>query len=91
MCAMISDIGKKVNHTIQASQDYVLGEVNLRMVGKKQVFVENYKYIMDYSECVVRLQCRNCRLKILGKRLVIEYFSKEDMLVKGNIQSITFE
>lgn len=85
------DIGKKVNSTIHASKDYVLGEVNLRMIGRKQVYIENYKYIMDYSECVVRLQCRNCRLKILGKCLMIEYFSKDDMLVKGNIQSIIFE
>ena len=71
-------------------KDLLLGEVNLRLTGQRQIFIENYRYIIEYSEDILKIQCKNTKLKILGKKLVIEYFSKEEMLVRGIVSEIIF-
>jgi len=67
-----------------------MGEVNVRIAGKSRIFIENYRYIIEYTESVLKLQCRNTKLKICGNKLVIEYYSKEEMLVKGIISEISY-
>jgi sporulation protein YqfC len=84
------DIKQTVVSNLKLPKDLILGEVNVRITGKSEIFIENYRYIIEYSEEVLKLQCKNTRMKILGKRLVIEYFSKDEMLVKGMISELSY-
>ena len=87
---MSHDIKKNVANTLLLPKDLVMGEVNVRIAGKSRIFIENYRYIIEYTESVLKLQCRNTKLKICGNKLVIEYYSKEEMLVKGIISEISY-
>ncbi|MCI8717849.1 MAG: YabP/YqfC family sporulation protein [Lachnospiraceae bacterium] len=87
---MSHDIKKNVANTLGLPKDLVMGEVNVRIAGKSRIFIENYRYIIEYTESVLKLQCRNTKLKICGNKLVIEYYSKEEMLVKGIISEISY-
>lgn len=84
------DIKKNVADSLGLPRDLVMGEVNVRIAGKSRIFIENYRYIIEYTESVLKLQCRNTKLKICGNKLVIEYYSKEEMLVKGIINEISY-
>lgn len=75
---------------LKLPKDVITGDVNIRIMGQSEVFVENYRYIIEYSECVLKLQCRNTKLKISGSKLVIEYYSRDEMLVKGNVHEVVY-
>ena len=84
------DIKKSVAESLKLPRDLIMGDVNVRLTGKNEVFIENYRYIIEYTEAVLKLQCRNTKLKICGNKLVIEYYSKDEMLVRGIINEIAY-
>ena len=71
-------------------KDLLLGAMNIRVTGKWEAFVENYKTIIEYTDSVIKLQGKNTRLKIIGKNLKISCYTKEDMQVKGIINEIIY-
>ena len=81
---------RNLAENLKLPKDLLTGDVNVRIMGKREVFIENYRYIIEYSEAVLKLQCKNRILKITGNKLVIEYYSKDEMLVKGIIDEICY-
>lgn len=81
---------RNLAENLKLPKDLLAGDVNVRIMGKREVFIENYRYIIEYSEAVLKLQCKNTKLKITGNKLVIEYYSKDEMLVKGIIDEICY-
>lgn len=79
-----------VTEGLKLPRDLLLGEVNIRLSGRSMAYIENYRYIIEYTEGVLKIQCKNTKLKILGKKLEIDYFSKEEMLVRGVIEEISY-
>ena len=43
-----------------------------------------------YTECLIRIQTKTCRIHILGEKLIIAYFREDGMCVTGNINSIEY-
>ena len=84
------DVRRNLAENLKLPKDLLTGDVNVRIMGKREVFIENYRYIIEYSEAVLKLQCKNTKLKITGNKLVIEYYSKDEMLVKGMIDEICY-
>lgn len=71
--------------------DVLLGEMALTFAGRKALLVENYRAIVLYTDTLVKLQGKNCRLSVKGKRLSIEYYTKEEMKITGTLQAVEFE
>ena len=82
------DVRRNLAENLKLPKDLLTGDVNVRIMGKREVFIENYRYIIEYSEAVLKLQCKNT--KLTGNKLVIEYYSKDEMLVKGMIDEICY-
>lgn len=76
--------------TFKLPKDVVLGEAVITFVGRYSVIIENYRGILIYNDCVVKLQAHNCKLAICGKRLHIEYYNHEEMKITGQIHSMEF-
>ena len=81
---------KKVVEALELPKDLCLGALNIKLIGQYEAFVENYKCIIEYSNEVIKLQGKNCRVKIGGRNLKISYFSRDDMKIKGIISDIRF-
>ena len=88
---MERDRRRYVTENLGLPKDLMLGDVNIRLVGRSEALIENYRYIIEYSDCLIKLQCKNMKLKITGSHLVIEYFSKDEMLVKGRIETLVYQ
>lgn len=76
---------------LKLPKDVVLGEVLLSFVGRQAVMIENYRSIILYTDTLVKLQAKHCRLNIHGARLAIEYYTADEMKITGFIQSVEFE
>lgn len=71
-------------------KDVVLGEVLVSFAGRCCVTVENYRGILLYDDQTVKLQARNCRLEIRGRRLHIAWYNHDQMMITGQIQAMEF-
>lgn len=76
---------------LKLPKDVVMGEILLSFIGRQAVLIENYRSIILYTDTLVKLQARTCRVVIHGARLTIEYYTSEEMRVSGWIQSVEFE
>lgn len=58
--------------------------------GTKEIGIENYGSLGDFSDKKIVLNCYKCKMVIEGENLVIEYFTDIDMKITGRIHSIHF-
>lgn len=77
--------------TLELPKDLMYGASIVTILGRKEVLIENYKGILEYTEDYIRIQTKSARLTVYGKRLKIEYYTNEDMKVVGFIKSVEFE
>ncbi|MCD7751310.1 MAG: YabP/YqfC family sporulation protein [Lachnospiraceae bacterium] len=59
-------------------------------IGRSEIWVENYKSILEYGEKAVTLQAGSYVVCISGERLVISHYMKEHMMVRGYISSVSY-
>ena len=76
--------------SLKLPKDSMLGASIVTVTGNKDAFVENYKGILEYSNELILLQGRNCKIELKGKRLNIAYYTNEDMKICGCIDSVRF-
>lgn len=88
---MFEEVREMAAEAWKLPKDVVLGEALITCLGRRSIVIENYRSILLYSDCLIKLQAKNCRLNIRGSRLSIEYYTNEEMKINGLIQSIEFE
>jgi len=71
-------------------KDITQGAFILTAVGNRELYIENYKGILEYTSSCIRIQGKNTYIVIEGKKLKIDYYTEEDMLIKGYIASIQY-
>lgn len=79
-----------VVESLKLPKDSVLGASIVTITGNSDIFVENYKGIIEYSEELILLQGKNCKIELNGKRLSIVYYTNEDMKISGRLESIRY-
>ena len=75
--------------TLKLPKDMLLGASILTMTGNHELWVENYKGIIEYTRESIILQAKTGQISICGCGLVIDY-SNEDMKIIGTIQCIRY-
>ena len=76
---------------LELPRDIVYGAVIISAMGRNEVLIENYKGIIDYTREKIRLQTKTCQVIIVGKRLVVEYYTNEEMKITGFIEGILYD
>lgn len=76
---------------LRLPQDAVCGDTLLTFIGKSRLKIENYRSILVYSDTLIRIQGKNYRVAICGKRLWIRYYDKDEMEIGGRIETVNFE
>lgn len=81
---------EKLIETLQLPQDIIKGEIRITITGIREVWIENYKGLLEYSNNTILLQARNCKVQLEGKALNIDYYTNEDMKITGKIMCIKY-
>ena len=76
--------------SLKLPKDSMLGASIVTVTGNSEVFVENYKGILEYSGEMILLQGKNCKIELTGKKLNIVYYTNEDMKISGRISAIRY-
>lgn len=85
-----SSLKATVTDKLQLPKDLLLGAVILSITGQNEAYVENYKGIIEYTDNVIKLQTKTCKLMITGSNLKIEYFTNDEMRIKGRFEEIKY-
>lgn len=87
------DKDKIREHLVSAAsmpKDVVMGASVITILGTNEICIENYRGIIEYTECLVRIQTKNRQIRLTGKNLQIEYYTNDEMKITGSICSLEF-
>ena len=84
------NVKSNIVESLELPVDIMYGAVIVTAMGRNQVLVENYKGIIEYTQEKIRLQTKTCQVTIQGKRLIVEYYTNEEMKITGYIQGIIY-
>lgn len=70
------------------SRDDKMMTVTLK--GSKWVYIENYSYIADYNDKMIKITGKEQMLVIEGRRLSLIYFTEDDLLLGGRILTVKY-
>lgn len=76
--------------SLKLPKDMVLGAFMLSMTGNKEAFIENYRGIIDYTDTCILIKTKTGQVIFEGTGLIIEYYTNEDMKIRGCINSVRF-
>lgn len=74
----------------QIPYDIAYSLPNIEIKGNREIYIENYKSIIEYTNDRIRLKLKGMQLSIEGNGLCIEYYTKDSMLITGRIRDIKF-
>ena len=77
----ILEIPKEVSSTIP----------KISIMGFEELFIENYKAILEYQDFYIRLNTYIGIININGFELNLQEMTNDDILITGKIESIDFE
>lgn len=72
-------------------KDVVLDSSLVEIIGIKNIRVENYKGIIEYSQQRIKLQVREGKLIIEGERMQIDYCTDTELHISGWVKMICYD
>ena len=87
---MFDDAKNHISDTLKLPKDLSKGEALIGLTGREEVFVENYKGILECTSEVVMIATGRCRVRIIGKNLKVSYYTNDEMKIEGFLQQIVF-
>ena len=82
---------EKIVEAAEMPKDVTLKLPVLTLIGQSELLIENYIGIIEYTDTMIRIQTKTGPLKLTGSKLIILYYTNDDMKIKGHIQSIEFK
>ncbi|ROR29327.1 sporulation protein YqfC [Mobilisporobacter senegalensis] len=70
--------------------DILAGAPIVTATGRNQIYVENYKGIIEYTGKVIKIQTKLCKVCIEGSNLNIDYYTNDEMQISGIINTISY-
>lgn len=86
MFAVKSKIAEKLN----IPEDISEGLPIVTITGKREIYVENYKGIIEYGKNCIKIQTKSGRITFVGKCLEIVYYTNVDMKITGELESVCY-
>ena len=74
--------------SLELPQDLFLGVPVFTMNGNRELLVENHKGILRYSSEQMVIRSKAFPIQIIGTNLRIETYTKDSLIVCGNIEGI---
>ena len=87
----VKDVKHNKVETLELPKDLIYRDYIVTITGRREVLIENYKGILEYTGEYIKIQTKNAKLTVYGKKLSIEYYTNEDMKVVGFVKSIEYE
>ena len=81
----------KLNKLLEMPREVVSTDVKITILGFNEIYIENYKNILEYGDLFIKINIFNGTINIHGFELNLEQMTDDDIRVTGKIDSIEFE
>ncbi len=98
--SILSNIKKKSTFSRAREKFFEITDIPLYMqknttritiINSCNIFVEQYESVADYFSHYIRIKCFGTDVIIEGKDLNIDEITKDELIIKGNIDSIRYK
>lgn len=90
----MSTHNKKVSETIADSldlpKDVVLGLPLISTCGDREIYIDNHLGILSYQSNLIVIKSKLFPIRIEGRNLVIDFYTRDSVKIIGQITSICF-
>lgn len=81
----------KFNQILDMPRELDSTEPKITMISFDEMFIENYKGILEYEEFFIKVATKIGTININGYKLILEQITEDDIGIKGIIKSIELE
>ena len=87
---MKKGIREKIAEMTDIPKDFMMNMPRVTILGNKEIYVDNYKGLLEYTQETIRLATTNKVIIIKGDGLMITRIVEEAVFIGGNIFSLEF-
>jgi len=84
-------VRERIADSFEVSKELTLDVVKVTLIGTREITIENYIGVIEYTDKIIHLSAKPAPLKINGDFLEIKTMTKEILYVSGVIHKIGFE
>ena len=84
------NLRERVTDELDIPKEITQNLSHLSILGEKELFVENYKGVMEYTPDTVRVRTHGRTLRVTGRELEIRTITDDDLQVVGVINTIEY-
>ena len=81
--------GSRMLEAMQVPPDLARKDCIVILCGSSELYIENYRRILEYREKSIRILTRSGRLEICGQGLTVTSYTMDEMYITGRIEQIT--
>lgn len=81
----------KLDSILEMPREVVSTDVKITILGFDEIFIENYKNILEYQDIFIRINTFQGTINISGFNLELDQMTNDDIKVTGKIDSIDLE
>jgi sporulation protein YqfC len=82
-------IRKKLASALELQEDVMLNLPLMHLTGGERLVVENHRGIAELDSAHVRIRAAHGSVLVQGERLRVGSLGRDDLVITGNIQSVT--
>lgn len=85
--------GTPKNHSFDTTnlpKDVIFGVPLVTITGNLELYIENYKSLIEYTDRIIRIKRREGEIRISGENLQIAYYKTAEMKITGRIRAIEY-
>ena len=81
---------ERITEILDLPKDIMLNLPRLIFMGNRELFIENYRGIVEYTDTIIRLNTSEHMVIISGTALSIKNIATEEITLQGNIKKLEF-
>ena len=90
MTRISRNLRKWTSEALDLPQDVLFDMPRLTLIGSKQLYIENHRGVVHFSEDKLVLDLSVGQLEVSGAELVIRNIMPEEVAVEGHIKNIQY-
>ncbi|MCX7570823.1 sporulation protein YqfC [Tumebacillus sp. DT12] len=83
-------VKKMAADMLDVPKDSILDVPRITLIGGLQLYVENYRGVMEFRDDLLRLALSQGELHVYGKSLVVKSIFPAEVVIEGNISGIKY-
>jgi sporulation protein YqfC len=86
-----TSLKEMISEALDLPKELIMDIPRITMIGSRQLFLENYKGIVEYEDNKIRIKIHDGIIKLEGRDMLIKEITSEDIMVSGTIHKIEFQ